>query len=329
MKSRLKMIRIIIVDLVRKIFKKFQLILLTDERHQSILLQRAEAVKKLVDQAEITLSEGLVGVVFSRDRAFQLHALLESYFEKVTSPVNLIVIYKATNPAYQRAYQEVKESFCKQWPNIEFIEQTDDFRSCLLRVISNIQLRSIFFLVDDIIFINHVDLSLYIKINPRDSILSLRLSPQLRNSYTTGKRQLPPNFLKSRISEELLQFQWFEQGCEWADPWSVDGNMYSTAEIKVLTSISQFKAPNSYEDALKSFGDLAKNRIGYCFSQSKILNLAINRVQNEIQNLSGEITPEYLLEQWNKGLKMDRGMFETYIPLSPHEEHEIRFRSRV
>ena len=69
--------------------------------------------------------------------------------------------------------------------------------------------------------------------------------------------------------------------------------------------------------------------IGYCFAQSKILNLAINRVQNEIKNQSGEITPQFLLEQWNKGLKMDRSMFDSYTPISPHEEHVIQFRSRT
>jgi hypothetical protein len=109
----------------------------------------------------------------------------------------------------------------------------------------------------------------------------------------------------------------------------VDGNIYSTAEINILSRISQFNAPNSYEDTLKSFGDIAVDRIGYCFTQSKILNLAINRVQNEIENKSGDIAPDFLLSQWSKGFRMDRSKFDSHIPISPHEEHVIQFRSRV
>ena len=156
----------------------------------------------------------------------------------------------------------------------------------------------------------------------------MRLSPRLTKSYTANQNQLPPSFLPSDIALDLLKFKWFERGCEWSYPWSVDGNIYSTAEIKVLTRVSHFAAPNSYEDSLKLFEDLAKNRTGYCFKNSKILNLAINRVQNERVNSSGDITSEYLLERWNEGLQMDRTRFGSYQPKSPHEVHDIEFRRR-
>jgi len=325
----IKKIRFLLISGVRKILKNFNLVLLSGDRYKSVLLQRSVAVMDLVNQDEIKLKDGLTGIVFSRDRAFQLDALLESYFEKVINPANLIILYKATTPGHGKAYHEVMDRFCNQSSSIKFIEQTGGFRDCLLSLLSEIRTKSIFFLVDDIIFINSVDLSIFSRVNSRKAILSLRLSPNLKNSYTTGRNQSPPQFSPSKIATDLFEFKWFEKGCEWSDPWSVDGNIYSTAEISTLSRISQFNAPNSYEDALKSFGDIALDRTGYCFSQSKILNLAINRVQTEIENLSGEITPEFLLGQWNKGLKMDRSMFELHIPSSPHEEHAIQFRSRV
>lgn len=329
MRSLTKKIRYGVVGKVRKILSDLKLTLLTEPRYKSILSQRSIAVRELVDQADIQFHDGLIGVVFSKDRAFQLDALLESYFEKVHNPANLIILYKATDLTHKKAYEEVIERFYTQSPAIRYIEELGNFRDCLLRVLSSIRAKSIFFLVDDIVFINTIDLSIYSKVDSRSSILSLRLSPHLKKSYATGRSQSPPNLSPAAISSELLEFKWFEQGCEWSDPWSVDGNIYSTAEINVLSRISQFDAPNSYEDALKSFADLAVDRIGYCFAQSKILNLAINRVQNEINNQSGEITPQFLLEQWNKGLKMDRSMFDSYTPISPHEEHVIQFRSRT
>ena len=327
--SLVKKIRFLLVSMMREILNYFDLKVLTNKQYKEILAQRAKAVKDLVDQKEDKLEAGLIGVIFSRDRALQLNALLESYFEKVINPAPLIVIYKASNFSHKVAYQEVIARIIKLSHLVVFIEQPESFRECLVNVLEGVKVKSIFFLVDDIVFIRHVDLSIYSAINSRMGILSLRLGPSLRKSYTTNQNQKPPFFLQSDISLELLEFEWFEQGCEWADPWSVDGNIYSAAEIFVLTKISQFKAPNSYEDALKSFSDLAKGRIGYCFKECKILNLAINRVQSERSNISGSITTEFLLEQWNRGLVMDRKIFDTHIPYSPHEEFEIKFRSRT
>lgn len=329
MRSVIKKIRFKIINNVKIFLSRFSLILLSKFEYQSILLQRSAAVRELVDHADSRFHDGLTGIIFSKDRAFQLDALLESYFEKVMNPVNLIVLFKATNASHMRAYQEVMECYRNHNPAIQYVEEVDGFRGSLLQVLNNVRTKSIFFLVDDIIFINKVDLSIYSKVNPKTSILSLRLSPNLKRSYTMGRHLSPPNFSISTISAELLEFKWFEQSCEWSYPWSVDGNIYSTAEINVISQISKFYAPNSYEDALKLFKDIAIDRTGYCFKESKILNLAINRVQNEIKNQSGNITPEFLLEQWNKGFRMDRSKFHSYIPSSPHEEHMIKFRRRV
>ena len=126
----------------------------------------------------------------------------------------------------------------------------------------------------------------------------------------------------------MLRFEWFEQGNEWSDPWSVDGQVLSVAEVHVLTRLSDFNAPNSYEGALKSFNDLAVGREGVCYSESKVLNLPINRVQAEVMNFSGNVPPEFLLEQWRKGMMLDTGFLMNHIPRAPHEEHLMAFKKR-
>jgi len=98
--------------------------------------------------------------------------------------------------------------------------------------------------------------------------------------------------------------------------------------VKAITQVSMFKAPNSYESSLKSFNSICLLRRGLCFKESKILNLPINRVQNECENLSGTVTPEYLLEQWNRGAMLDTEILLSHVPTSPHEEHLIRFKNR-
>ena len=51
-------------------------------------------------------------------------------------------------------------------------------------------------------------------------------------------------------------------------------------------------------------------------------------MQNECDNLSGSVTPEYLLEQWNRGAMLDTESLLNHVPTSPHEEHLIRFKNR-
>jgi hypothetical protein len=54
-------------------------------------------------------------IVFSKDRALQLHALLSSYLEKVVSSVPLHILYHTSTPSHQRAYEEVIAIFLNKF----------------------------------------------------------------------------------------------------------------------------------------------------------------------------------------------------------------------
>jgi hypothetical protein len=139
-------------------------------------------------------------------------------------------------------------------------------------------------------------------------------------------RRVWPSF--RRVSRHRRWFNGFEQGNEWSDPWSVDGQVLATAEVRVLTRLSEFEAPNTYETALKLFNDMARGRKGLCLRESAILNIPLNRVQTEVGNISGSVSPQFLLDQWNKGMMLDTAMFATHLPRAPHEEHPVRFIPR-
>jgi hypothetical protein len=304
-------------------------VLLSHRAYGQILTQRARAVLELTRLENIDLKPGLTGVILSKDRALQLYTLLHTYFRLVKNPVPIFVIYNTSTDSHATAYSEVAAAFKKTSPKVVFAHEIKSFRDTLLDILAQVSTKNIFFLMDDIIFIRPLDLKVASEIDPLRSILSLRHSPHLRRSYTAAVTQKPPNFVSAPNDPGLLAFKWFEQGNEWADPWSLDGQILSTAEVRVLTRLSDFKAPNSYEGALKTFNDIAKNRNGVCYGESKILNLPINRVQNEVPNLSGGVSPEFLLEQWNKGLMLDTSMFDTHVPHSPHEEHPVVFKKRA
>ena len=303
-------------------------VLLSKTIYQQILLQRKNATDILVAMERAKLRTGLACLVFSKDRPLQLFTLLHTYFENVKNPAPVTVIYDTSNQEYANAYLDVAKYFLDKSVSVAFVKEVGSFRETLTRELDKLEVNALFFLVDDIIFIRPLDLSFVKELDPQTAVLSLRHSPKLRRSYTGNASVVPPAFSNFHASPELLSFKWFESGYEWSDPWSVDGQVLSTAEVRVLTRISDFKAPNTYEVALKAFNDIVANRIGICFRESKILNLPINRVQNEIPNLSGSISCVYLLEQWNLGMMIDTQMFAHHTPISPHEEHVIQFKRR-
>ena len=173
------------------------------------------------------------------------------------------------------------------------------------------------------------DFNEIVKIDPNEYVLSLRLSPNLTKSYTEKVAQSPPKLSASNISNKMLVFNWFENGCEWSDPWSMDGHLFPTSEIRVIANHSDFSGPNTLEIALKAFNGAIGGRKGLCFKESKILNLPINRVQTEVLNSSGNVSVDFLLKKWNEGYCLDISKFDSYIPKSPHEEHLVTFRKRV
>jgi hypothetical protein len=315
-----------VVTCVRRLIKPFGGALLSKQGYEQLLKQRARAVAELVQLEGSDFKQGITCVVFSKDRALQLHTLLRTYFDLVGNPASVFVVYSASNEAHARSYQEVDAFFCDY--KVQFVREVTSFRETLLKILEDIKTKNIFFLVDDIVFIRRLNLDIAVKIDPQHHILSFRHSPHLRRSYTGNVDQIPPSFRASSINSELLEFTWFEQANEWSDPWSVDGQVLSTAEIKVLTRLSDFNAPNSYEGVLKTFSDITKGRMGLCYTESKILNLPINRVQREVPNRSGSVSTEFLLEQWNKGMMLDTSLFDTHVPLSPHEEHIVNFKKR-
>ena len=321
-------LRVIATGALRYIVKLAGGVVLSKRAFELLCTQRNRAVSKLISLENCKLEPGLTGVVFSKDRALQLYTLLHSYFRLVENPAPLFIIYDVTTDGHAKAYRQIEDTLENSVVKVTFIREKSNFCHVLQDILSKIHTKNVFFLVDDIVFIRKIDLRLASAIDPFQTILSLRHSPHLRRSYTAGVDQNPPNFTPYQENSGLVCFEWFEQGNEWSDPWSVDGQVLSTAEVRILTLVSDFKAPNTYEAALKTFNDIVKGRNGMCYTESKILNLPINRVQDETENYSGNISTEYLLKQWNKGLMLDLSLLDDHIPQSPHEELPVKFVSR-
>ncbi|MFC1591411.1 hypothetical protein ACFL43_02685 [Thermodesulfobacteriota bacterium] len=268
-------------------------------------------------------------IVFSKDRALQLHALLSSYRDNVVSPVPVHILYYASNEHHQKAYDQVQAlfpetaiSFCKQ-------KEADSFRDDLLALLAALQAEKVFFLVDDIIFTETVDLQDFTAFDTARFVPSLRLGLNLQRCYTMLQQQPLPAFASGVIDAgDKFCWKWSEGGLDWGYPLSVDGHFFSSHEITAMAKLIPFRAPNTFEANLQKFLNLFLSRYGISYNKSKILNIPCNKVQQENENICGTIDHEYLLRQWQQGFQLDYQKLQGFLNESAHQEVEITLTKR-
>ena len=268
------------------------------------------------------------GIVFSKDRALQLHALLSSYLEKVVSPVPLHILYHTSTPAHQRAYEEVMEIFSDKF---SFIKQSSNnsFRDDLIKLLDSVPAPKVFFLVDDVLFIDSFDVDDFARFDTDKIVPSLRMGLNLKKCYTVQREQPLPELISCPGSDEDKIFWKWNQGVyDWSYPLSVDGHFFSTQEIIAMTKLIHFSAPNTYEDQLQKFRRFFLFRKGVGYKKSKIVNIPCNKVQKENKNICGNTHQDFLLEQWMKGYQMDYRSLYGFSNTSAHQEIPFEFIKR-
>ena len=266
-------------------------------------------------------------IVFSKDRALQLHVLLSSCMEKITPRIPFHVLYHASTPAHQKAYEEVRELFSHT--TIAFIQQDSgrSFRSNLIALLQSIRSESMFFLVDDIVFTENFDIRDFAQLDTDKFVPTLRMGLNLKKCYTIKKEQPLPHFTPG-ATKEIMTWTWDEGLYDWAYPLSVDGHFFSTHEMSTMVRLIDFSAPNTLEDQLQKFRRFFLLRTGICYRKSKIVNIPCNKVQTENKNLCGDMHQDYLLEQWQQGYQMDFRSLYGFVNESAHQEIPFDFTHR-
>ena len=269
---------------------------------------------------------GFHGIIFSMDRACQLHALLSSFFKNVKEDIPLTVLYRSSNERHSKAYSELKEIFNSR--KITWITE-NGFKDSLCLIINQIKTKALFFLVDDIIVSRPFNFSTFRTLDLFSYVPSLRLAPHLNYCYTQQQSMpLPPLEQTQSDKCNLLSWDWEQGELDWAYPLSVDGNIFLTAEIKSVIAELDFNAPNSFEGELQLLNDLFINRKGICFEKSCIINIPSNCVQTEVTNKHGDLDIEELLKKWEDKYQIDTGSLNNQLNISAHQELPIIFSKR-
>lgn len=268
-------------------------------------------------------------IVFSKDRPLQLHALLGSYIDNVMNRAPVSVIYSAASGPSRNGYEDVIASFGTYAVTGIHQNSSSTFREQLIEKLETVHSEKIIFLVDDILFIEKLDLNDFIKFDTRVSVPTLRMGANLTRAYTVDREQALPSFIPGAINDtDKICWKWMDGRYDWGYPLSVDGHLFSTKEILLLAKSFTFNSPNTFEAGLQRYIDLFKHRLGICYKKSRIINIPINKVQDDFENIHGSVHQDFLLEQWDKGMQMDYRKIYGINNTSAHQEVEISFIKR-
>lgn len=290
-------------------------------------LQRLIAVhRELTAQRRRSECGGYIdGIVFSMDRALQLHALLGSYKDLTVRSSKLKIIYRASNEAYDVAYQEV---FAEYSDLIDVIPQhtRQDFQPLLIQTLSLLTSEYVYFLVDDNMFIEPVDLQACASQSSIYCVPSLRLGENLSRCYVMQREQALPQTasLVGGRGDIFNTWVWKYGSLDWNYPLSVDGHFFLREEILALTKTLEFDSPNRYEEQLQRFHSVFSWRLGVCYPKSRLINIPYNKVQTDIENLHGSVHQEDMLRMWNEGYRIDRKSYYGIANESAHQELPLK-----
>ena len=254
-----------------------------------------------------TYESEITSLVFSKDRAMQVHTFLSSYFENISNYSKMIVLYKASDTDHQKSYKELENIF-SEYP-VTFIEEIK-FREQLIEEVSKCNSKKILFYVDDMIFTHKFDYKTLHEIDPYKTIISLTRGSDMTYSSVLLKYLDMPKF--KEMDNGMLAFDWnhIKGSSDWSYPLGVSGYMFAAKEYLAMIKTLSFKAPNSLEAAMQWYMPVFTNRKGICTKKAISVCVHANLVQTEGYNpVLGLFSIEELLEKWNNGYQIEYSKF--------------------
>lgn len=262
-------------------------------------------------------------IVFSYDRPLQLYAFLESAYTYLTGLTSIHVIYRTSASAFDDGYAQVKEAFS----DVHFVQQSpesvDDFKSLLLLSLADSPSEYVIFSVDDILLTDYVDIAFCTQKLAQTGAYGffLRLGKNITAHAMGNKIQQLPLF--NDVQDDVLTWRFDQGGISWGYAHTVDMTLYKKSTIIVDLASLIYTSPNSLEHAWSQRVDYTKH--GLCFEKSKIINIPLNRVQNEFNTMYMDYSTQELLDLFNKGFRLDVESLYHFEHNAPHVFYEPTF----
>ena len=294
---------------------------------------QAEDFLRQLDDAEKTLmfadnhEDNLTVLIFSRDRAMQLQAAIESFFLHCgdSDKAKLYVLYSHSNQMHRRQYNRLKEKF----DNISFVEQTN-FKEQVLAVIDNCE--HVLFMVDDNLFVRDFylsDIVRSLRSNSDAAAFSLRLGKNTNYCYPRDANQGLPQF--QQLDSGILKYDWTQAEFDFGYPLEVSSSVYGAADIRQLLAQLEFDNPNVLEGLMAANARLyTKSKANLlCYERSVTFCNPINTVQSVWANRAGtnhRYSADNLAQLFEQGTKIDVERYSNFVPNACHQEVELSLK---
>ncbi len=262
---------------------------------------------------------GLHVLVFSKDRACQLDALLRSIRDHLRVPLaGLSILYRASDEEYAKAYRLLASR--RVLDRIQWLRE-DSFREDLLLYLGALpEMGLLMPLVDDDLFHRPFhDTDLLNQFTERHLFISLRCSRR----YTAST---PPNFLRT---EPFLEWRWNygrRRRLVWNYPFSIDGNVFHVKQFRRAAAALPFRAPNSLEGKLHTYRHswwVKRVPLALAPAESVLVNIPQNRVQSEGGTWHAGRDPEWYNRAYLAGKRIDTRPLYAMEPTGVHTAHEL------
>jgi hypothetical protein len=217
------------------------------------------------------LSE-VAAVVFSRDRALQLDAFLQSVRRHAPALVEqMSVIYRSTARDYARAYEVLRG----EWSSVQWREEA----SFSADVAESLGERSfVVFHTDDDLYFGDVD---SFSIAEQFACFSFRLG---RNTTYCYPLDLDEEMSPVRSGRTWIAWRWRDHGPgAFGYPLALNGHVFRRADVHGWLARSEFRNPNELEVALQSFLEELPPLMA-SFRDSRLVNVPANLVNESFAN---------------------------------------------
>ena len=274
-------------------------------------------------------------VVFSKDRPLQLHGMLTSVFRHWRGDLTVDVLYRV-DPASERAYSEVAREFAGRalfWAEEVFAPDLENILEC-----DGAGYPYVCFGCDDVVYTGPVEVAAIdraFRDEPHLLGISLRLGKNIDTDMfgrpmpqPAFAQPAPPAFEEYAWANAAgLRAQWrpAEATGDWGYPWEVLGTVYPTdyvrATVAALVRGGQVQNPSTLEDAgWRRWAEHAGSRyLLQSFGRSRLVVPTVNVVQSVFGNGivgPGGMDPAFLLDCWNRGLRLDVDRYRGMAPPS-------------
>jgi glycosyltransferase involved in cell wall biosynthesis/SAM-dependent methyltransferase len=276
----------------------------------------------------VRLGKNITALIFSRDRATQLQAAIESFVLhcRDNDVADIVVLFKASSAVHRGEYDELKRKF----PAVTFVEETN-FRQQVLSVVE--RCKYVLFLVDDNIFVKPFSLRDVIAAldSEKNAIgFSLRLGKNTSYCYMLGFQQKLPAF--ECVREGILRYYWPGAEHDFGYPLEVSSSVYRSDEILHLLSQVEFSNPNTLESGVNLNKSIFVSTapVLLTFEESVTFCNPVNVVQRtHTGNKFGTIhkfPSEQLADCFSRGVVIDVRKYIGFTPNSAHQEVELYFK---